>query len=46
MELDTNGWELNTTKIKETARYDYFYAVITNNVYNLGAFGYKANEFA
>ena len=32
MELDTNDWKLNETKIEEAARYDGYYAVITNNL--------------
>jgi len=32
MELDTNGWRLNEAKIEEAARYDGYYAVITNNL--------------
>jgi transposase len=32
MELDTNGWKLNEAKIEEAARYDGYYAVITNNL--------------
>jgi transposase len=32
MELDTNDWKLNEAKIEEAARYDGYYAVITNNL--------------
>lgn len=32
MELDTNDWKLDETKIEEAARYDGYYAVITNNL--------------
>lgn len=32
MELDTNDWKLNEAKIEEAARYDGYYAVITNNM--------------
>lgn len=32
MELDTNDWKLNEAKIEEAARYDGYYAVITNDL--------------
>ena len=32
MELDTTGWKLDEAKIEEAARYDGYYAVITNNL--------------
>lgn len=32
MELDTNDWKLNEAKIEEAARYDGYYALITNNL--------------
>lgn len=32
MELDTDGWKLDEAKIEEAARYDGYYAVITNNL--------------
>lgn len=32
MELDTNDWKLDEAKIEEAARYDGYYAVITNNL--------------
>jgi len=32
MELDTNNWRLDEAKIEEAARYDGYYAVITNNL--------------
>ena len=32
MEIDTNNWKLNEAKIEEAARYDGYYAVITNNL--------------
>ncbi|NTW73120.1 MAG: IS1634 family transposase [Eubacteriaceae bacterium] len=32
MELDSSNWQLDETKIEEAARYDGYYAVITNNL--------------
>lgn len=32
MELDTENWTLDVTKIEQAARYDGYYAVITNNL--------------
>lgn len=32
MELDTKNWKLDEAKIEETARYDGYYAIITNNL--------------
>lgn len=32
MELDTDSWSLDEAKIEEAARYDGYYAVITNNL--------------
>jgi transposase len=32
MELDTDNWKLDEKKIEEAARYDGYYAVITNNL--------------
>ncbi len=32
MELDTDNWKLDEGKIEEAARYDGYYAVITNNL--------------
>lgn len=32
MELDTSDWKLDEAKIEEAARYDGYYAVITNNL--------------
>lgn len=32
MELDTDNWKLDEVKIEEAARYDGYYAVITNNL--------------
>ena len=32
MELDTNGWKIDEAKIAEAAKYDGYYAVITNNL--------------
>lgn len=32
MELDTENWSLDEAKIEEAARYDGYYAVITNNL--------------
>ncbi len=32
MELDTENWKLDEVKIEEAARYDGYYAVITNNL--------------
>ena len=32
MELDTENWKLDEAKIEEAARYDGYYAVITNNL--------------
>ena len=32
MDLDTDGWKLDETKIMEAARYDGYYAIITNNL--------------
>jgi len=32
MEIDTNDWKLSEAKIEEAARYDGYYAVITNNL--------------
>lgn len=32
MELDTNDWKLDEAKIQEAARYDGYYAIITNNL--------------
>lgn len=31
MEIDTEDWKLNEEKIEEAARYDGYYAIITNN---------------
>lgn len=32
MELDTNNWQIDEAKIEEAARYDGYYAIITNNL--------------
>lgn len=32
MEIDTEGWKLDEAKIENAARYDGYYAVITNNL--------------
>jgi len=32
MELDTDNWKLDEAKIEEAARYDGYYAIITNNL--------------
>ena len=32
MELDTDNWKLDEMKIEEAARYDGYYAIITNNL--------------
>jgi len=32
MELDTENWKLDESKIIEAARYDGYYAIITNNL--------------
>jgi transposase len=32
MELDTDNWKLDELKIEEAARYDGYYAIITNNL--------------
>lgn len=32
MDLDTEGWKLDEAKIEEAARYDGYYAIITNNL--------------
>jgi transposase len=32
MEIETEGWKLDEVKVKDAARYDGYYAVITNNL--------------
>lgn len=32
MELDTNNWQIDEARIEEAARYDGYYAIITNNL--------------